>query len=285
MEHPKPIEKTIYFTNQSAKIAGNYLKLSRYEKSIMIGNRKSREKDEEKEIEKYESEKLTKEEIRKKSLQRAKQKIFDLVYANAWHWKKRNGKPYLPIFITFTFRKNIDELDYANKKFRDFIRRFGYSIRGKETFLKYLTVVEFQERGAIHFHTVFFNLPFVDRIYDKTLEMWRQCVGEGSVRIESVYSELGIIIYLSEYLTKSINDDRLGGRKSYFASKGLKKPITISFEELVNVIRAKIPAELKGRQRIYESEFLRQIETYEYDLKYYPDIVEFIHTEIIDKYL
>jgi len=285
MKKNNPIEKTIYFTNQSAKIAGNYLKLSHYEKSIMLGNRKSRKEEEEKEIEKYESEKLTKEEIRTKSLRRAVKMIFDLVYANAWQWKDRNGRPYRPIFVTFTFRANVIDLDYANKEFKNFIRRFGYSIRGKETFLKYLNVVEFQGRGAIHFHTVFFNLPFVDRIYDKTREMWRQCVGEGSVRVESVYSEQGIISYLSKYLTESINDDRLEGRKSYFASKGLKKPITISFEELVNVIRSKIPAELKGRHRVYESEFLKQIETDEYDLKYYPHVVEFIHKEIIDKYL
>jgi hypothetical protein len=285
MKNNNPIEKTVYFTTQNAKIAGNFLKISRFGREIMLGNRKSRKKDDEQKVEESEKEKMSKEEIRAKSLRRARKMIFDLVYANAWHWHQRNGKPYRPIFITFTFRKNIVDLDYANKEFKNFIRRFGYSIRGKETFLKYLNVVEFQERGAIHFHTVFFNLPFVERIYDKVRDMWRQGIGEGSTRIESVYNEQGIILYLSEYLTKSVNDDRLEARKSYFASKGLKKPITISFEELVNLIRAKIPDELKGRFYSYECDFLKQVDVVEYNLKYYPDIFEFIHKEIIEKYL
>lgn len=285
MEYLKPIEKTVYFTNQSARLAGNFLKISRYEKSIMIGNRRSRKKDEEKEGKEYEKEKRTKEEIRIKNLRRSEKMIYDLVYSNAWQWKKRNGMPYLPIMITLTFKKNITDLDYANKEFTNFIRRFGYSIRGKITFLKYLAVVEFQERGAIHFHTIFFNLPWVDRLYDKARDIWRQGVGEGAANVESIYSEKGIAAYLCEYLTETINDDRLRGRKSYFPSNGLKKPIVISFEELVNVIRAKIPAGIEGHFYSYEAEFLKHVDVEEYYLGKHPQFLEFIHKEIIDKYI
>lgn len=289
MKNLHTIEKTLYFTNQRAKLSGYILDIRHYGKDIMIGNRGYRRKsDDEKtdeEIENAEKEKLTTEEIRELSLRRARNMITDLVYCNAWQWRKRNDKPYLPVFITFTFKENVTDLDYANKEFRNFIRRFSYSIRGKMTFLKYLSVVEFQERGAIHFHVVFFNLPFVDKIYDKVLKMWRDGVGEGSTYIESVYSNQGIVKYLSDYLTKSVEGGRLQARKSYFASKGLKKPIIINFEELVNLIKNKIPAELKGRPYEYESEFLKDVNGVEYNLVNNLEIVEFIHKEIVNKYL
>ena len=274
----------VYETTQQVKLAGCILTMSKYGKPIFIGKRNFIEidlgdGDEENKI------KLSAEEMRLKSLRRAKKRITDLINANFRQWKKRGGIPYEPYTFTFTFGENVQDLDYANKELKNFIRRFGYSIRGKITFFKYLAVIEFQKRGAIHYHVVIFNLPWVDDLYDEARKIWRQSVGSGAVHIEPAASERGTANYLCKYLTKSVENDRLETRKSYFCSKGLKKPITISFEELVNLIKTMLPPDLKGYFRHSESDHLVYINRTIYNLKKYPEILERIHKEIIEKYL
>ena len=276
------ITPNVCFSSQRVKKSGNFLVLSSYGRERMIGGRRYLKKDDEK---KTEHEKLTPEEIRKKSLWRAKNMISDLILCNAWHWHKRNGKAYNPVFITFTFRENVTDLTYAHKEFTKFIRRFSYDIRGKMTFLKYLAVVEFQERGAIHYHVVFFNLPWIDRIYDKVIDEWRKGVGEGSARVESVRDEFGLINYLCKYLTKSVEGGRLQARKSYFASKDLKKPLINGFDEVVNIIRKIVPKESWLKRESYESGYLESVTNNYYYLKNYPKISEEIEDNILEKYL
>lgn len=281
MENLNDIETTLYFTNQRAELAGYILKISRYEKSIMVGNRKTRRMNRD-EKEEPTREKLTAEEIRVKSVRRAKRKIVDLVNSNVWQWNRRNGYPYNPIFITFTFGENIVDLDSANKEFKNFMKRLSYENWGLNVnTLKYLAVPEFQERGAIHYHVIFFNLPFMERIYDRMFSIW----GHGFTWIKSIRSEKGIARYLCKYLTKNIEEGKLQARKSYFASKNLKKPIVVNIEEIVNLIKRKIPSEIKGRCYSYESEFLMNTEVFEYNLKQYPEVLNDIHKEIIDKFL
>lgn len=273
------IEETWHFSSQQAKLSGFILKISRYEKEIMIGRRRPRRDLEANE--EYEKEKLSPEEIRNSSLRRAKKKIFDLVLSNAWQWKNRKGKPYRPIFITFTFEENMQDLDFAHNEFTKLIKRLSYENWGLNVnVLKYLTVVEFQERGAIHYHVIFFNLPFMERIYDKMKAIWKH----GNVWVESVRTEIGMAKYLCKYLTKSVEKDRLLARKSYFTSKGLKKPSIVRMDELVNVVKTMIPEDVKGWHYSYESEFLGHIDNMEYNLKKYPKVVESIHNEVINKY-
>ncbi|MDD5396947.1 MAG: hypothetical protein PHW24_02695 [Candidatus Moranbacteria bacterium] len=276
------VPRTLYFSSQRVKLSGNYLELSRYGKDRMIGSPYIRRKhDDENEENKKEPEKLTAEEIRKKTARRARNTIADTIRCNAWQWHQRNGQAYLPIFITFTFAENITELTLAHKEFTKFIKRLSYEHWGQNVnTLKYLAVVEFQERGAIHYHVVFFNLPFMDRIYDKILAIW----GNGFTWVESVKSERGIIRYMSKYLTKSIEKGRLPSRKSYFVSKGLKKPLVHSFDEVVNVVRALTPEEAKFDHFEYDHFWLHQVIVDSYDLKKYPKIKEQIEAKILKKY-
>jgi hypothetical protein len=258
------------------------LELSRYGKDRMIGSLYIRRKhDDEDEYEEKEAEKLTPEEIRKKSAKRAKNTIMDTIRCNAWQWHKRNGNAYLPVFITFTFKENITDLSTAHKEFTKFIKRLSYEHWGRNVnTLKYLSVVEFQERGAIHYHVVFFNLPFMDRIYDKILSIW----GNGFTWVESVKSVNGIIRYMSKYLTKSIEEGKLPKRKSYFVSKGLKKPLMHSFDEVVNVVRALAPDDAKFDHFEYDHEYLKHVAVDYYDLKKYPEIKKEIEIKILEKY-
>lgn len=281
----KEIERIQYFTSQKVKITGHILELSQYEKQIMIGPRRRHHKDDEEEKEddsEIEQERLTPEEIKKKNMRRAKNKIIDAINSNAYQWHSRNGVVIMPIFLTLTFWDNITDLDFAHNEFKNFIRRLSYEVRGrKETFLKYVSVVEFQDRGAIHYHVVIFNLPFMERIYDKFRALWT-C---GSSNIRSIKNTKNIGRYMCKYLTKADNWDKLQGRKSYFVSDGLKAPIVTNIEEVINVIRKMLPEESKTFENSFRSEFLGEIKKEYYNLKEYPEIEKEIQVELVNKYL
>lgn len=82
------------------------------------------------------------------------------------------GKVFIPIFIILTFAENITNTETANYEFTKFIQRFNYEIIHKKSYLQYSVVIEFQKRGAIHYHVVFYNLPFVKDLKSKLLKLW-----------------------------------------------------------------------------------------------------------------
>jgi len=121
-------------------------------------------------------------------------------------------------FVTFTFADNVTDLSRANYLWKIFLkdlrRRLGYAP-------KYITVVEFQKRGAVHYHSIFFDLPLVfgERHF---LRSWKN----GFISVRRINRIRSIGGYLSKYLTKETLDDRLTGQKAYFTSRSLLKPIT-----------------------------------------------------------
>ena len=74
-------------------------------------------------------------------------------------------------FITITFKENITDIEYANAEFKKFIKRLNYRLfKTKKAKLKYIAVWELQKRGAIHYHIIFFSLPFI--AHKKLKELW-----------------------------------------------------------------------------------------------------------------
>lgn len=118
-------------------------------------------------------------------------------------------------FLTLTFKGNISDLDIAHKEFAKFIKRF----RRQFSNIKYIAVPEFQERGAVHYH-ILINAPYIEQ-KDLT-QLW----GQGYVFIKKVQNVTDVGGYISKYMSKKNLDERLKGRKCYFTSKGLAKPIT-----------------------------------------------------------
>jgi len=146
----------------------------------------------------------------------ARQKINRLVLGNT------NYKNCAPRFVTFTFAKNITSLNEANIYWQNFIRKFRKEYGNRQ----YLTVVEFQKRGAVHYHTLFFDLKFRKGIKENLRNMW----GRGFIKFKSA-KKIGNIehlgLYLAKYLQKDIMDIRLTGEKAFFTSKNLTQPIII----------------------------------------------------------
>lgn len=188
-------------------------------------------------------------ENKKKNIRKSAKRIMELVKHNAGQYKKSNGAVYPPIFLTLTFEENVQDWDYANTEHTNFLKRLNYRVYGKKcSELAYISVPELQDRGAIHYHILFFNLPYIDKL--EVQEIW----GNGQTRIETEKMKdmqgenLGK--YITKYMTKQFyskdkngeykfyySQDKWEGKKVYFASKNLIKPQTfkISTEELKEI--------------------------------------------------
>ncbi len=91
---------------------------------------------------------------------------------------------------------------------------------------------EFQKRGAVHYHAVYFNLrPINQRNEFKTgdfASFWEH----GHIKVKKIAEIPNVGNYMTKYMTKDGTDRRLVGRKKYFATRGLHQPIIITHEYL-----------------------------------------------------
>lgn len=175
---------------------------------------------------------LKKQEITKSSLSRSKNRLIRLINANVRMWHL-DGRVAQPQFLTYTFAKNITDVAIANPMFTNYIKRLNYHTFGaKASIIKYVAVPEFQKRGAVHYHAVFFNLPMINaRREHKTGEfadLWKH----GFIKKKNVSDVPNIGIYMTKYMTKDANDRRLVGRKKYFSTRGLFKPVVVSYKHI-----------------------------------------------------
>jgi hypothetical protein len=201
-------------------------------------------------------------ESRRRSMQRSNSRLRRLVNANAWKWLKSDGKPYLPVFATFTFKENIKDIATANKIFSRFIKRLNYELgHAKKSFLKYVTVIEFQDfsrDGVVHYHSIFFNLQFI--LKDLLAHVW----GQGFVHIRAIDHVSNAGAYVSKYMAKHFVDDRLDGQKRYFSSRGLHKPIDIRDQRTAKSITDLIPSKYLTQEKEFTSAYNGKVEYKQY---------------------
>lgn len=237
-------------TNKTMIISGSTIETYQYKGSPLIYDFKRPNTDRHSILVIDEESKQKKIESRKSSMNRSRSILRRLINTNAWKWNKTSGLPYLPIFLTFTFAKNITDIKIANPIFSKFIKRLNYEIYGsKKSLLKYVVVTEFQERGAIHFHTIFFNLRHI--WVDTLTEIW----GEGFVKLKKIERVDNVGAYMCKYMGKDFDDDRLDGKKRYFSSRGLIKPTIIKDEIKVSSVVRKIPIEYIKKKREFERKY------------------------------
>lgn len=170
--------------------------------------------------------------IREDSLSRTRNSLIDYALENADCWLS---------FITLTFARNEEDVSIANKHFDNWCRQ----VRRADQNFKYLGTVEFQARGAVHYHLLTNIKPGGDliperepiRTYNpkkgKTYELkyydlkyWRQ--GYSSAEDLSAYDDkFNAGLYICKYLYKDI-DMRLFGRNKILKSNNLRKPDIIN---------------------------------------------------------
>lgn len=180
---------------------------------------------------------------REKVLQRARARVRRLACAN----------PQLNKFFTLTFAENVTDLKYANNQFSCFIRRLNRYLDkiGKDR-MQYIAVVEFQKRGAIHYHLLC-NLPFISA--KKLQEIWQN----GFVKINKIDDVDNVGAYVTKYMSKDNEDERLVGNRCYFTSQGLQEPTTIEENGIENIISHLLLAgEIELRKEPYKSTFANE---------------------------
>ncbi|WP_425589853.1 rolling circle replication-associated protein, partial [Pseudalkalibacillus sp. JSM 102089] len=148
------------FTDLKLVANGHVLEVYEYEKEVCSGfeGQGGRRKNDEEKSERSE-------EIRKTSSAKARNEVRRQVLANFSERSK---------FVTLTFKENITDIQRANTYFKNFIKRLKYYLKAKRKWqadFKYLAVLEFQDRGAVHYHMMC-NSPYVPQ--RDLLQLWRK---------------------------------------------------------------------------------------------------------------
>lgn len=192
---------------------------------------------------------------------RAKRDLRRIINSNVHRWIDDEGRAFPPIFITLTFAENMTDLNQANKEFRDFLLRLNYRLNGtRKNTLKYVVAIEFQKRGAVHYHCVFFNLPYIEA--NEFAKLW----GQGFIRMNKVTEVDNIGSYVCKYIGKEIEDDRLKGRKCYFTSRGLLKPLELTKEKEIDQMSLGLSPKHLRYVNTFENKFIGKIAYSQYNM-------------------
>ena len=152
----------------------------------------------------------------------AKREIRRLVNTNIGKHGKERAK-----FLTITFGDNVQDIKAANHEFKNFLLRLNYHVYKRAcNDLQYLCVIQFQARGAIHWHVIFFNLPYIP--VRKLADIW----GQGFVKINAIDDVDNVGAYVAAYVGNERDGEHNGNggrfvdiryfnQKRYFKSKGL----------------------------------------------------------------
>lgn len=153
-------------------------------------------------------------------------------------------------FITLTFKNNETDVQASNKRFKEFIRK----MRQRFGNFKYMAVIEFQERGAVHYHMMS-DLPYIPK--PELAHLW----GHGFVKINSIEKVDNLGAYIVKYMNKDNDDPRLQGEKGYLCSKGLERAQevktwqgkTVTEETAAKDLIEQIKTEIKGKEPVFSS--------------------------------
>lgn len=189
---------------------GNIVEIYKYKQPIKTGYKVKEQK---RFREKTES--VIKENLNR-SIKRSKRKIFELVNTNYIKGKSS--------FLTVTFKENLTDYDLAMYYWKLFKQKVEYAFEIK---LQYCGVVEFQERGAIHFHICLFNVGYLEQ--NKLYDLWNSIV-PGGINIQGIKDNEcdNVGAYMTYYMNKDLGNgfgkEEYKGKKRYFYSRNLLKP-------------------------------------------------------------
>lgn len=159
---------------------------------------------------------------REDNINQMKQKVKRIVYANV------NQYDCTDKFLTLTFADNSkyeltrDRVVYC---FNEFKRKFKKIYNDN---FEYIAVIERGTKGTkrLHMHIVTFGLPYIKR---KELEkIW----GYGWIDVKQTRDTDGAVDYVLKYMNKTLEGNYIEkGKRFYFCSKGLKKPVVKYFND------------------------------------------------------
>ena len=198
----------------------------------------------------------TKKENRKKVIIRIRNNVIMLALLNFDEHSR---------FLTLTFKDNITDIFYANREFKKFIQR----VKHKYGDFRYLVVIQFQKRGAIHYHMLA-DFVFIEQA--EIEKIW----GNGFVWINDLlHANNGKPVddvgrYICGYMNKKLDDLRLRGKKAYFTSKNIIRPKAIYENLSIEECKEKYSCDDKNLEfaNSYMSEKNGRVDFYEFNKKY-----------------
>jgi len=155
-----------------------------------------------------------------KTISRIRNNIYRIIEAN-----KERQKGTKAVFFTLTSRDQEKELKTANKNIKQLMKRLKKRLGFAPL---YIIVPEFHKSGAIHYHGVFFNVPYIN-VIDFKENLWKK----GYVDLRLPKKIKSVARYLCKYLTKDTIAKLPLNEKAYFTSRGLIRPYTDYTDEIV----------------------------------------------------
>lgn len=229
-------------------LSGNVLEVYRYQEDIYHNFRQfdlTNKKIPPEELQE-DNEKESKENIKERSVKRSKIRLRRLINANANELSK---------FVTLTFKENIVDISKANGEFKKFKQRLRYRLKKQDRDLKYIAVIEFQERGAVHYHCLM-NCGYIPN------KVLNQIWGNGFVRINNIENVDNVGAYVVSYMSSEFKD--IDDHKRYLHSRNLKKPIVIKNDKRVSELMAAIDSSNLAYETEYETDYFGKVNYRQY---------------------
>jgi len=141
------------------------------------------------------------------------------------------------IFVTLTYKENMLDIHQAKADFKLFVKRLNYETNTKS---KYICIPERQQRGAVHFHCLFFGLPY------RPLAVFKALWPHGDARFERSRQLRSIASYVSKYVSKQTFDFPKGTR-ILMRSRNLVIPTTLieGIHPFPDVVDLREPVEIR----------------------------------------
>lgn len=166
------------------------------------------------------------------------------------------------LFVTLTYKDNQEDIKLGKEDFKNFVKRWNYQRKkNNEKPLKYVYVVEFQKRGAVHFHCIFFDVGYIKK--KELSDLW----GLGFVKVNKITHVDNVGAYVVKYMQKDLIDDRLTNSDLYGRSRGnLDEPIIIKDPQQIAIVEGTYKDSCTY-EKSYPSEYYLKITYKQYNAK------------------
>lgn len=113
------------------------------------------------------------------------------------HPPANKGYRHRCVFVTLTSREV-----FHPRQAKEYLRAFLKRLERRFPKIALVWRLEYQERGAPHFHLVIYNVPYIDKEYIQ--ECWGEIIGQERpfTRIESIKTYKHLVNYVSKYAGK-----------------------------------------------------------------------------------
>jgi len=171
----------------------------------------------------------------------------------------------LPLLVTITYSINQTDLRQGYRDFKSFNQALRYKF-GKD--FKYICVPEFQKRGAVHFHALYWGLP--ERIFleERKTRFLARLWGQGFIYLKQTDGNIKISSYLAKYMSKAFCDMNLKNQKAFVCSRNVLRPVVYSgIDSIFYLLDDYVGMDIVPcKEKRFMSKWLGEVRYREYDI-------------------